>query len=314
MSPSYRAVNYGVRAAKSIERKLIAEALLRLDRLSPIEAYRYIGFGSVFFTDFLLFHRVLGISAMTNIEEHMQDEERFRFNVPLGAIDLRFGHSNQLLPKLNWSATTIVWLDYDGQLDAAVLADVETVASSIGRASVLIVTVNAQPMATFKPGERVSALRDKVGRERIPLGIEADGHLANWRLAAVSRRIIGAAIERALADRNAPLPVAERLRYRQIFNFRYADGPKMMTTGGIFFHDADVEALEGCQFASLSQVVDGEVPFEVKVPVLTAREVLWLNAQLPTEDPVSAPGVPPADCEAYARVHRHYPLYLDVDV
>ncbi len=67
-TPSYRKINYRVRPAKSIQRKMLCDALLRLSFFEPVENYRYVGFGSTTFTDFILFHKILGIKDMISIE------------------------------------------------------------------------------------------------------------------------------------------------------------------------------------------------------------------------------------------------------
>jgi hypothetical protein len=312
MSPSYREVNFNLRAAKSIERKMIAETLLRLDRLAPLNSYRYVGFGSIFFADFLVLHRMLGITSMLSIEEQTANAERFRFNLPLGCVDLDFRHSSQALPTLDWSGHTIVWLDYDLQLDSLILGDVETVAGQAGPWSVLLVTVNAHP---DEIGDRLNRLKIKAGPERIPMGVTADAHLGGWKLAKVSRRIINAEIASALADRNAPLGEAERIQFRQLFNFHYADGPKMLTVGGIFYRTSDELSLANCSFEELNHVAQGDEPVNVTVPVLTTREVLHLSSQLPGgEDDLESPGIPDADLERFARMYRYYPLFIDIDL
>ncbi len=61
MKPSYEKIHYGLRPAKNIERKMMCECFWRLSAFHPVHNYRYIGFGSVYFSDFLLFHKVLGI-------------------------------------------------------------------------------------------------------------------------------------------------------------------------------------------------------------------------------------------------------------
>lgn len=312
MSPSYREVNFSVRAAKSIERKMIAETLLRLDRLAPLNSYRYVGFGSIFFADFLIFHRTLGITSMLSIEKQAINEERFRFNLPLGCVDLDFRPSNQALPSLDWSRSSIVWLDYDSQLDIAVLGDVEAVAGQAGPWSVLIITVNAQP---GEIGCRLEHLKASVGAERIPIDVTAEAHLAKWNLAKVGRRIIRAAIESALADRNAPLDEGEKVGFQQLFNFHYADGPRMLTFGGIFYRAADALELDRCSFGELYHVTKGDAPVNITVPILTTREVLHLSAQLPGhENSLASEGIPDAELERFARMYRYYPLFIDIDL
>src|SRR5579862_9115471 len=219
MSGSYRAVHFGLRTAKHIERKMMAEALLRLDRGVPLNNYKYIGFGAIFYIDFLLFHRLLGITSMLSIEQKASHQERFRFNLPLGIIELDFRHSNEVLPSLNWHNPAIVWLDYDEQLIDPVFADIETVASRAAAWSVLIITVNAHP---GQAGSHLAQMRSNVGADRMPVDITAEAHLAGWNFANVTRRIINAAIETTLADRNAPFADSDKIRYRQLFNFHYA--------------------------------------------------------------------------------------------
>lgn len=312
MSPSYREVNFSLRAAKSIERKMIAETLLRLDRLAPLSSYRYVGFGSIFFADFLVFHRRLGITSMLSIEEQAVHEERFKFNLPLGCVDLDFRHSNQALPSLDWSVRNIVWLDYDSQLDIPALGDVEAVAGQAGPWSVLIITVNAHPAEVE---QRLKQLTTNVSPERIPVHVTAEAHLAGWNLAKVSRRIINAAIESALADRNAPLGEAEKIRFRQLFNFHYADGPKMLTVGGVFYRAADAALLGKCSFEELNHVAAGDEPVNITVPVLTTREVLHLSAQLPGgEEDLASPGISSADLARFTHMYRYYPLFIDIDL
>ena len=127
---SYRQVNYALRPAKSVERKMLNETFRCLTPFSRVGTYRYIGFGSNFFSDFILFHRSLGISNMTSIEHDKPARERFRFNLPFHCVELKFGESGEILPRLDWNIRTLLWLDYDRPLDLEVLADVELFCAS----------------------------------------------------------------------------------------------------------------------------------------------------------------------------------------
>jgi hypothetical protein len=55
MSSSYRKINYTLRPAKNIERKMLCEAFHKLHPFGKVQNYRYIGFGSTYFSDFILF-------------------------------------------------------------------------------------------------------------------------------------------------------------------------------------------------------------------------------------------------------------------
>src|SRR4051794_20885935 len=113
-APSYLSVHYLLRPAKNVQRKMLCEALQRLSVYRPVNSYQYVGFGSVYFGDFCLFHRQLGIETMTTIEKHEPDEARVRFNLPYKCVDLKMGSAAARLPEIDWSTSpSISWLDYD---------------------------------------------------------------------------------------------------------------------------------------------------------------------------------------------------------
>jgi hypothetical protein len=77
MPGSYEKINYGLRPAKCIERKMMCEAFRRLSEFGSVESYRYIGFGSTYFSDFSLFHKHLGITNMISMEQDEHNAPRF---------------------------------------------------------------------------------------------------------------------------------------------------------------------------------------------------------------------------------------------
>lgn len=319
---STRTVNYSVRASKHVERQMIVEVLQRLDRLPPrLDAYRYVGFGGIFFADFLLAHRHLGLTAMTSIEKSRTD--RFSFNRPLSCIDLRFGASSDVLPVVlgdlrRAQAPGIVWLDYDGSISATVTADAALVAAEAVPLTLLLVTVNCEPLQDVQ--QRVSCLARQMG-DQMPPQITTGAQLGGWKLAEVSHRLVNGAIEQALVDRNLVLERDQQLHYQQLLRFHYSDGARMLTTGGIFRTQAQAGLVDDA-FAGLGQIreVTGDA-LSLEVPVLTAREVRHLLAQLPEARPrppagsaedVRSPGVPQADVAKFTSIYRYYPLYAEI--
>ena len=89
------------RPAKSVERKMLCEALKRLLNFSDLGKYKYIGFGSIFFSDFSLIHKSFGIKDMISIDNKEKDKERFKFNCPYKCVELQFGESNDILPIIS---------------------------------------------------------------------------------------------------------------------------------------------------------------------------------------------------------------------
>ena len=129
MPGGYEIINYSIRPAKSIERKMLCEAFRRLSEFGSLDSYRYLGFGSTYFSDFALFYRLLGLRNMISIEKDAANSQRFEFNRPFRCIDVKFSHSNDALPTLPWNERTIGWFDYDDKLDAGLLADVHYLSS-----------------------------------------------------------------------------------------------------------------------------------------------------------------------------------------
>jgi hypothetical protein len=313
MPKSYERINYSLRPAKNIERKMLCEAFRRLSPFATVESYRYIGFGSTYFSDFELVHRTLGIGNMISIERDEENAARFIFNRPYRCITIRFGESTGVLPEILWNVRTILWLDYDGVLDATVLSDVSLFVANAVSGSVIVVTINADP-------ERLDPERSRLGRlqERLPGRIPPDveeGGLALWGTAALYRRILTNQIEQTLVDRNGGRPAGTRIQYHQLFNFQYSDGARMLTLGGVLAEEGQVGVVGQCAFQQLPFVRVGVDPFLIAPPNLTFREIRHLDSQLPQDgEPVQAPGVPARDIEAYSLLYRHFPMFGESEV
>ena len=311
--PSFERVNYALRPAKNVERKMLVEAFRKLIGFAPPEEYRYVGFGATHFIDFALFHRQLEMGKMVSVEIHENKRRRVEFNRPFKCIELEFGSSNEVLPRLSWNERTIAWLDYDYKLDSSVLTDAGFFSSRALSGSVLIITVDAEKE---DPDGRVERLREAVGSDRVPHDVTRKVLAQEWGLAAVSRRIVENAILETLADRNGPLATGKRMRYRQLFNFRYKDGARMATFGGVFYDEMDEKILEGCRFHELSFVCAGENAYVIEVPILTHREIIRLDSQLPCSDPgmIECPGVSAEDVRRYSHVYRWFPVFVEAEL
>lgn len=311
--PSYERINYRLRPAKHVERGMILEALQRLRVFAPLRQYRYVGFGSTYFADFILVHRVLGIKKMISIEQDEAKRARFTFNKPFRTVNLMFGHSTEVLPTLAWTTRSIIWLDYDGPLTSSVLADVDWVCSAAPPGSVLIVTVHAEPepLDPDDEGVRVRTLKKNIEAKNMPNGITADAHLADWGLAEVGRTVIDSAIRAAVRDRSTS---SATISYQQLFNFQYRDGARMSTVGGVLLGASERKDLSRCAFDDLSYIKGGEAACVIKVPLLTNREVRSLDRHLPaTAAGTRVAMIPKRDREAYAEIYRFFPTFVDAD-
>jgi len=308
MSSSYEKINYALRPAKNIERKMLAEAFRRLSVFYPIEQYRYVGLGSTFFSDFSLFHRVLGIESMISIEEDRNKKDRFVFNRPYSCIEIYFGMSSAVLPDISWEAPTILWMDYDSKPKEEMFIALAHFFRHAVHGSVSVFSINVH-------GLILEDLKAALGDERIPASI-VPTQLNDWGGAKLLRDILTNEIADRLNERNGTLAAQERLVFKQLFNFHYQDGARMLTFGGVVCQPGKIELVERCLFGSLPFVREGDEAYEIEVPVLTLGEIRGLDAELPGGDltKFAALGIPQEDLEKYKRIYRYFPRFSEAEI
>jgi hypothetical protein len=314
MSGSFTRVNYQLRPAKGVERRMMADAFLRLRPFGSIESYRYVGMGSVYFADFMLFHTVCGFTNLVSIEDapDQQTQNRFKFNVPLGSIQLMFGHSNVELPKLYWeSVRTICWLDYDGSLTESTLTDIRFLASRMTSGSLLVVTVdtrlNDESSANHK--KQLDKLIAQIGTaKKVPSEITVAAKLRKSQVKSVFRTIMTQELRDGIDERNAGMPLEQRITFEQIFNFEYSDKAPMLTIGWIIFDEGQRGRFQECQFGKLNFVRSGNSAFEIAPPFLTPHEMRELNRcdEKQTYRPSDLP-LPPGEQKNYEEIRRYWP-------
>jgi hypothetical protein len=293
---------------------MMADAFLRLRPFGSVESYRYVGMGSVYFSDFTLFHTVCGLTNLVSIEdaEDEQTQNRFKFNVPLGSIDLRFGHSNVELPKLHWdNVRTICWLDYDGSLTRPVLTDIRLLGTRMAPGSLLAVTVDTRLNDESSGGHR--KLLDKLiaqieTEEKVPTSITAAKKLRMSQVKSAFRKIMTQELIDGINERNAGMPKEQKITYEQIFNFEYSDKAPMLTIGWTLFDEGQRGRFEECEFKKLQFVKSGDEPFVIAPPFLTPHEMRELNRcdEKETYRPSELP-LPDDERKNYEDIRRYWP-------
>lgn len=328
-SKKARLVNYSLRPAKNIERKMMGETFGRLAVLGPLSSYRYVGFGSEFFNDFSLYHQLLGSRNMISIERDGQRIDRCRFNRPYNCIEIIQGPAREVLPTLSWKPRSIVWLDYTEKLNEHILADVSYLVSQVQSGSMLVWSVNAEPWGGDRdedtgervtpsewPAKRIALLRKSVGSTRVRSELNGS-QLAKWGLAKEFHSILIDEIRRAINDRNGAVPQdSMKVTFRQIFHFRYADGLKMLTVGGLLLNVTDAERLGPNAFNDLPFVRTGRDALEINPPVFTSREIRFLNRLLPHDDNATAEAkwLSKEELASFRTLYRYYPIFAESEL
>jgi hypothetical protein len=328
MSASYKEIDYRIRAAKHVERAIFADSFKNIP-FQPVADYQYVGMGSVFFVDFRLFHKALGIKQMISIERgDGGDRDRFVYNQPFSCLTLKFGETTTILPELDFAGPTIAWMDYDSELQADILSDVRLLSNKMQSGSFLGVTVNCSSLKNrAKNTSGGKTARDLlvalVGEEKVPAGIKA-GDLDPKGTATTYYQIMVNDINNILLSRNTSLPEDAQLKFQQVFFLRYADGAEMMTLGGFFLNQKDQAIFSGSNYKNQAYYSETDQYITIEVPKLTMKEILVLEQYAPDNNIESLEELVPDDfpflqipqvqIERYLKSYRYLPNYVSAEI
>lgn len=331
---NFERINYSLRPAKHVERKMFCETFGRLSILDNIKNYRYIGMGSAYFSDFNLFHKVLGITKLVSIEweEESIYKKRINFNKPFACIDVEFGSSSNVLPRLpwfKWKEKSIVWLDYIDKIKEYMFGDIDTVVFNIQPGSVFLISVNIEEdnerdeSANIKKLSakefRLEQLKENVGKDHIPqTAFEMILNVDKNKV--IIREIIHNAILSALRKRNSGLNDLSTIQYKQLINIYYKDSADMLSVGGIFYTEGQKQQVN-TMFKNLDFMRPGVNCFNIIVPKLTYREIHALEKTLPNQKTLKTgiaknkfEKIPLSkfDVKNYANIYRYFPTFAEM--
>ena len=318
MKGSSNRIDFSLRPAKHAERRMMVEIFRKLRPFQAVEDYRYLGFGSLWFSDFGLFHRMLGVKEMLSMEREVAQKPRFDANKPFAAITMDYRDSSKVLPGLDWARPAFAWLDYDDPLTRSMLFDVQSVSIRCASGSVLAVTVQSQNAREIdlteadKTADAPSAMvrfREAIGQEAVP-SEASEEDLTGWAFGRLSQKILEDQITSVLAVRNMTLGQFERMQFIPICDVEYMDGMKMRTFVGIFSSVRDLHLVEKCGFETLDFLPAGGRSISIDVPVLTTREIRFLQRQLPCgTGSMDYGSIPQKQADNFAKFYRYLPNF-----
>lgn len=317
---SYNQFNYNYRPAKSVERKIFIELLKELYGVVDSANTTYVGLGSIFFTDFRLVHKELGISKMINIEYNQADRKRFEYNKPYACIDLEWGMTTTVLPRIDWVGKKILWLDYDSSLQSYMFDDIETVFSNIVPDSFFLLSCNSSLQRFFNRTMNVHELNLFKGEfgEHVPLDTNSE-MLTNKKTPYLIRKMIHNQIRHILAQRNSGIVEEEnKLVYCQLLFIIYQDGAPMMSTGGVLKTRGSIRKFAKSNAFSLPYIRTAENYLDLQSPHLTNSEIDLLNTYLPNKrlNGFIAIGdldfIPESEKQKYYSIYRYYPAFVEI--
>lgn len=310
---SFDVVNYSLRPSKSIQRQLVFEGVQRLKSHIDLDRLVYIGFGSIWFTDFVLAHKLLAIDDMVSIESNDVGYRRAVFNSPYATVRVRHGFSSAVLPTLYADEVIrgrpwLVWLDYDYQFDETLKEDIGSIIENAPANSILLVTFNGHEMKYGAAADRPERLRELFGAavpDDLPKRACRDERMQET-LADLARDFM----------QSTANDLARPGGFVSAFRLIYRDNAPMVTVGGMLpargaariAADIVANATWKCRPAQ-----------PIVAPHLTIREASVLQSRLPSvdrlgRDVVRALGFDLEDdqLEAFETYYRHYPSFAQI--
>jgi len=273
---SFDSINYSIRPSKSVQRGIVFEGLRRASNVMELSNAIYVGFGSIWFTDFVQAHKVLNIDDMVSIEANEIGFRRATFNKAYRTISVVEGRASAKLPDIleieGYNARPwIIWLDYDSALDEEVVEDMQWVVSNAPPNSVVLFTLSATQNAYgAKPIQRPDRIRALLG-DIVPDDLSREDCTKETLPITLARLMIDF-LKSEVADAARPGGFVEA------FKLPYLDSVAMVTVGGIL-------PARGAAAAARALVADaswkGAVEEVIEAPPMTLREIATLQSELP---------------------------------
>jgi len=282
--------------------------------LKHLERLAYVGLGSIWFTDFVLAHKVLGVDDMVSMESHDIGYQRALFNAPYATVRVEPGYSYDILPKLYKDEKLsgrpwMVWLDYDYDLNESVRDDLRSLVENVPENSIVLTTFNGiDRKYGQRPADRPERLKTLLGSV-VPddlAAIACKDELMQQTLANLTLDFI----------KSYAAEIARPGGFVPAFRIIYKDGAPMVTVGGVF-------PAKGAARVCADNVNDPAWPARpakpITAPHLTMREAATLQAQLPRSTKLDRTAVralgfdlEDEQIEAFETYYRQYPAFAQI--
>ena len=277
---SFEKINYLLRPKKQIERKIFIDILNKVQNLGEVNLsnYYYIGMGSIFYYDFILFHKFLNITKMISIDNSVL-KKRFEFNRPYNFVQFYNQTSTKFLTEFNKDSNFILWLDYDfgiydetkKQFKALIEDDISLVVEKATNKDFFLITLDIK-LAKIQNIKETNGYRKDIFyslEQYISLEYSKIKYISPEYFAKVVQSVIINIIEDKLKHK-------KDLNFYKLFAFGYNDGTPMLTIGG-FFDESNLlqEKLSSENFINTDDTI-----IDIDVPILTYREKLYLDQKI----------------------------------
>jgi len=260
--PSFEKVNYLLRPRKQIERKIIIEILQELKPfLHEFNNYVYLGMGSIYYYDYILFHKFLNLDNLISIDDKIT-YKRFIFNKPYDFIKFENRKSTDFLSDYEWKNNSIIWMDYDLKI-FEIIEDFGILSKSCKENDILMFTIDADVNNLLEEEEHL--IFDDL-KEYISPPFKSRKYL--------TPQLYPYLIENICQNYFADCLLYEQIKFNKLFSFTYSDRAKMYTLGGLFSKIQNLPQLKSSFIRTNNDILD------IDIPLVTYKEKFYLDSKI----------------------------------
>ena len=323
--PSFKTINYMFRPKKQIERKMLIEFFQnrQYELNINISEYQYIGLGSIYYYDFILFHKYLNIRDMVSLDDK-ECSKRFEFNKPFDFITFKNISTTDFLSNNELNKKSFIWLDYDSSLisykkkpklfvsDEGIFEDIRIITNKSKELDLFVLTVDIKIQDTLFDSPKFKKAFINEYDEYLSQQYKQAKKITFKNYPLIIQNII----INIFRNNEKFHPV----KFRKLFSFFYQDTAPMYTIGGIFSENN----LPGKSTKKDSFFEKDENRLiDIDVPLLTYCEKMKLDKNilaikknldsLNEEEIVETLGfeLKSYELKSYLNYYRYYPQYYE---
>lgn len=323
--PSFKTINYMFRPKKQIERKILIEFFQNMQHELNINIseYRYIGLGSIYYYDFILFHKYLNIRDMVSLDDK-EYSKRFEFNKPFDFITFKNISTTEFLSNNELDKKSFIWFDYDSSLiyynkkhklfvsNEGIFDDIRIITNKSKELDLFVLTVNMKIQETFFDSPK---FKDNFINEY-------DEYLSEQykQMEKINFKNYPLIIQNIIINIFRNNEKFHPAKFRKLFSFIYQDNAPMYTIGGIFSeNDLSGKLIKKDSFFE----TDENKLVDIDVPLLTYCEKMKLDKNILTIkknlNSLNEEGIiklldfemKPYELKSYLNYYRYYPQYYE---
>ncbi len=288
-----------------------------------ISEYRYIGLGSIYYYDFILFHKYLNIRDMVSLD-NKGCPKRFEFNKPFDFITFKNISTTEFLSNNELDKKSFIWFDYDSSLisynkkhelfisNEGIFDDIRIIANKSKKKDLFVLTVDMKIQDTLFDSPKFKKAFIKEHDECLSRQYKQVKKITFKNYPLIIQNII----INIFRNNEKFHPV----KFRKLFSFVYQDTAPMYTIGGIFSeNNLPGKSTKKDSFFE----TDENKLIDIDVPLLTYCEKMTLDKNifaiknnldsLNEEEIIKMLGfeMESDELKSYLNYYRYYPQYYE---